>query len=138
MAAAYLHQTAAMTRKVGVIGSTTFPLSPGVGAQVVDVLRGLDGAVILTRGSGPFETFLSHAALVLGLRCFAFKGSGRDNWQRDVELIEACDELLAFFAPDTLDDPTTGTAHVVEVALAAGRPVRAASVVNGNLVWADG
>lgn len=125
-----------MTRKVAVIGSTSFPLTTAIGAQVVDAIRGYEDAALLTRGSGPFEAFVANVAIAIGLRCFAFKGSGIDNWKRDRELATAADEVLAFLDPDQLENEKSGTAHVLELALAAGKPVRAATVVDGTLVWA--
>jgi hypothetical protein len=124
-----------MTRKVGICGSGTFPLTTPVGAQVVDCLREFgEDTLFLTRGSGPFELFVSTVALALGRRCFAYKGSGRDNWERDAELVADADEVIAFLDPALLE-ARTGTAHVIECALAAGKPCRVATVAAGELVW---
>jgi hypothetical protein len=124
-----------MTRKVGICGSGTFPLTTPVAAQVVDCLREFgEDTLFLTRGSGPFELFVSTVALALGRRCFAYKGSGRDNWERDAELVADADEVIAFLDPALLE-ARTGTAHVIECALAAGKPCRVATVAAGELVW---
>lgn len=126
-------------RKIAVIGSTTFPLNAAVGAQVVDALRAFgEDVVFLTRGSGPFETFVGHVAIALGRQCLAFKGAGgADNFVRDAELVTACDELLAFVDLSRVEAGYTGTGGVIERALSIGRPVRAATAVDGSLVWAD-
>lgn len=128
-----------MTRKVALIGSRSFPLTTPVGAQVVDTMReyGTD-VVFLTRGSAGFDQYAAAVAVTLGLRCFAYPGHGGvDNFVRDAELVADCDEMVAFLDPDVLDKPYTGTAMVIERALAAGKPVRVATTVNDSLVWAD-
>lgn len=129
-----------MTRKVAIVGSTTFPLTAPLATQVVDVLRGLGSdAVILTRnGDCGFDKFLQSAALTLGLRCFSYRGDGGyDNARRDGDLVADADELVAFIDPDQLEVTRHGTAGMVERALSAGKPVRAATAVENNLVWAD-
>jgi hypothetical protein len=126
---------ATVTRKVSVVGSRTFPLTGPIGAQIVDTLRELGpDALVLTRGAGPFEQFISTVSLALGLRCFQYVGHGRDNWERDTELVADADEVVAFVDPALLDTKS-GTAHVIECALAAGKPVKVATVVGDTLVW---
>ena len=125
-----------MTRKVAICGSSSFPLDAAVGAQVVDTILGFgEDVLILTRGAGAFDAFVSTVALVLGRRCFNYPGSS-SNWQRDIELAFDANELVAFLDPAVLDNPKTGTAHLIECALAAGKPVRVATPVEGTLVWA--
>lgn len=125
-------------KKVAVIGSTTFPLTASLGTEIVNTLRSFGECVILTRGAGEFERFIAVAAIALGLRCFAMPGQGGSlNFVRDAELVEACDEMVAFIDPAALDAPHRGTAMVIERALTAGKRVRAATSVEGNLVWAD-
>ncbi len=130
-----------MTRKIGVVASTTFPLSTAVGAEVVDCLRAYGpDTLFLTRGAGPFEQFVATAALVLGARCFAYPGEGgRANLERDDALVADCEELVAFLDRKALEAGATlyGTAGVIERALAAGKPVKAATAVEGALVWAN-
>lgn len=127
-----------MTRKVAVVGSTVFPLTAATGAEVVDALRSLgDEAAVLTRGAKGFEQFLVHACIVLGLRCFQYAGHGLGNWERDAELVQDADEVIAFVAMDSLDDPRTGTAHLLEVALAARKPVRVATACDDRLYWVE-
>lgn len=129
-----------MTRKIAVIGSSTFPLTTPVGAQVVDVMRAYGPeAVFLTRNAtSPFEKFVANVALAIGNRCLSYQASGGgDNYVRDGHLATDCDEMIAFVDPRALDAPQRGTAMVIERALSAGKPVRAATVVQGNLVWAE-
>lgn len=128
-----------MTRKIAIIGSTTFPLSVAIGRQVVDVMAEYgEDVVFLTRGAEGFDKFVETAALVMGRRCFAFHGGGgADNFVRDGELAVACDEMVAFFDPAALDAPYGGTGMVAERALSAGKKVRAATAVGESLVWAD-
>ncbi len=127
-----------MSRKIAMIASTSFPLVTEIGAQIVDVIREYDDAVFLTRGSGETERFISHVCLTLDKRCFKFIGhGGGDNFSRDDELVAAADEVVAFLDPNVLETPFTGTKGVIDRALRAGKPVRAATPVEGNLVWVD-
>lgn len=126
-----------MTRKVAMVASGSFPFSTAIGAQIVDVIREYPDAVFLTRGSGETERFIGHACLTLGQRCFTFRGDGGgENFARDDELVRACDELVAFLDASVLEAPFTGTKGVVDRALRAGKKVRAATTVDGTLVWA--
>lgn len=127
-----------MTRKVAVVGSTSFPLDAGVGTQVVDTLLALgEDVVFLTRGSPGFDAFVMAVAPLIGRRCFSYPSSGgADNWLRDIELVKDADEVLGFLDPDSLSDPQTGTGHVLEVALQNEKPTKAFTVVDGSLVWA--
>jgi hypothetical protein len=130
-----------VTRKIGVVASSTFPLSTAVGAEVVDCLRAFGpDTLFLTRGAGPFEQFIATAALVLGARCFTYPGEGgRANLDRDDALVADCEELVAFLDQRALETGPTlyGTTGVIERALRAGRPVRAATAIDGALVWAS-
>jgi hypothetical protein len=125
-------------RKVAVVGSSSFPLTPEIGAEVVDLLREYpQDTVFLTRGSPGFDQFVMGVCPVLGYRCFAYPSQGgADNWKRDVELARDADEGLVFFDPDSLSDYNTGTAHVVEKMLDQKKPVRAWSEANRRLVFA--
>lgn len=127
-----------MTRKIAVAASTTFELTPALGAQIVDaMLEYGEDAVFLTRGKVVgFDAFIAACAIGLGRRCFGYPG-GRENWARDEEMAADCDLLLAFMDPGQLDNTKSGTGHLIECVLAAGKPVRAATVVNDNLVWAE-
>jgi hypothetical protein len=126
-----------MARKVVMVGSTTFPIDAALGAQIVDIMREYPpDTAFLTRGSQGFDQFIMRVAPLIERRCFGYPSKGgADNWTRDIELVKDGDEVLAFLDPDTLDDPNTGTAHVVESALTQKKPVRAYSVVDGALVW---
>ena len=127
-----------MTRKVAIVGSTTFPIDTAVGAEIVDVMLEFgEDVVFLTRGSEGFDRFVMGAAPLIGRRCFGYPSQGgADNFMRDIELVKDADEVLAFFDPDTLHRDDTGTGHVVEVALSQGKPCKAYTTVNGTLVWA--
>lgn len=125
-------------KKVCVVGSTTFPLTAPVGAQIVDVLRAYGPeAVFLTRNAETgFDRFVATVALALGNRCFAFEaGGGGDVFRRDGEMVMAADELIAFVDPDQLHASKYGTAGVIERALVAGKPTRVATVAREALVW---
>ncbi len=124
--------------KAVIVGSTTFPMTAPVLAEVIDIVRSLpEGTMLLTRGSKGFDTTIQTAAILLGIPCFGYPaGGGSDNFLRDIELVKDGDEVLAFFDPDSLHDPNTGTGHVVEMALNAEKPVRAYTVVNDHLVYA--
>ena len=127
------------TRKVCVVGSTRFPMTAGIGAQVVDELRGLGDVAILTRGTGEFETFLMHVCPLLELRCLTYPSTGGpDNWRRDVELVHDADEVLAYVSPRDLEkhDRMTGTLHIVDKALDQKKPVRMFTEVDGRIVYA--
>lgn len=127
-----------MTRRVAMVASGSFPLSTELGAQIVEVIRGYEDAVFLTRGSGETERFIAHVCLALDRRCFAFRGyGGGDNFARDDELVAAADEVIAFLDPGVLEGPRTGAKGVIDRALRAGKKVRAAAPVEGNLVWED-
>lgn len=126
-----------MTRKVVIVGSTSFPIDASIGTQVVEEIKELGPDIaVLTRGSEGFDQFIGHVCIILGLRCFTYQShGGGDNWLRDIELVKDSDEVLAFFDPEQLDDPNSGTAHVVEVGLNKHKPVRAYTIVEGSLIW---
>jgi len=126
-----------VTKKVCVVGSTTFPIDAAVGAEIVDLLRDFgEDVVFLTRGSKGFDRFIMQVAPLIQRRCFSFPSEGgADNFLRDIELVRDADEIIAFFDPATLHDMNTGTGHVVECALNAKKPVRAFTSVNGSLVY---
>jgi hypothetical protein len=127
-----------MTRKVAMVGNTTFYIDAAIGAQIVDVMveQGED-VVFLTRGSEGFDRFIMQVAPLLQRRCFAYPGrGGTDNLERDTELVKDADTVLAFFDLDTIHKSDTGTAMIVEKALTAKKPTRAYTAVDGKLVWA--
>ena len=126
------------SRRVAIVGSTTFPLTPEIGAEVVDIMRGYpDGTVFLTRGSSGFDTFISRASDIIGRTCVLYPSPGGSrNWDRDVALVKDADEVLLFFDPASLHDPNTGTAHVGEKALDQRKKVMAYSVANERLIYA--
>lgn len=125
-------------RRVVVVGSTTFPITPELGAEVVDILRGYpEGTVFLTRTTPGFDRFVSKATEILGYPCVVYASAGgAHNWLRDVALAKDGDELLAFLDPDTISRADTGTAHVVEKMLDKKKPVQSWTVAHGKLVFA--
>lgn len=124
--------------RVCVVGSRTFPLTPEVGGEVVDILRAYPaGTVFLTRGSEGFDQFLMAVCGVVGYDAVAYhSGGGAANFLRDVKMVEDADEVIAFLDPATLHDMNTGTAHVCEKALDQRKPLRAFSVAHNRLVYA--
>jgi hypothetical protein len=127
-----------MTKKIALVGSQTFPIDTATGTEIVNVIRGFgEDVVILTRGAEGFDRFVMQVAPIIGVRCFAYPSSGgADNWLRDLEIVKDADEILAFLDPDSLHDPNTGTAHLLECALRAEKPTRAYTALHGSLVWA--
>lgn len=127
-----------MTRKIAIVGNRSFPIDAGIGAQVVEIMQSFGpDAVFLTRGSSGFDTFIVHAAIILGRRVFKYPAvGGADNLDRDRELVADADAVLGFFDYDTMHDPRTGTAMVLEAALNAKKPTRAYTCVDGVLSWA--
>ena len=127
-----------MTRKVVICGSRSFPIDATVGTEVVDLMVGYgEDVVFLTRGSDGFDRFVMQAGPLIGRRVFAYPSNGgADNYLRDIELVKDGDEVLVFLDPDSLTDPNTGSAHLLEVALRSEKPTRAYTTVNGGLVYA--
>jgi hypothetical protein len=126
-------------KKVAVCGSTNFPLKTEIGAQIVDIIRGLPAnAVLLTRGNNDFDRFIATVALPLERHCFTYPSQGQaDNWQRDVDLARDADSGIAFVSlPDLEAKKMTGTLHVVEKLLDQGKPVTMYTEMDGALVWA--
>lgn len=120
-----------------VVGSRSFPLTPEVGAEVVDLLRAYpEGTRFLTRGSEGFDQFVLGACGILGLPVETRPSQGgADNFARDAQLALECDELVAFLDPATIHREDTGTAHTVEKFLDKRRRTRAYSVAAGRLVY---
>lgn len=127
-----------MSSRPAVIGNDAFPLDAAIGAQVVDILRSLGDATILTRKRPVFDVFVQHCSTILGIRCLTYDAEGGpSNLTRDATLVRDCTELLCFLAPDSLEDGRkTGTMILMELALNAAKPVRAYTSVDGALVWA--
>ena len=125
-------------KHVAVIGSTSFPLTPEVGAEVVDILREYpEDTVFLTRGSAGFDTFVCAVGPIIGRAVLTYPSpGGSKNWDRDVAMVKASDIVLAFFDPATLHNENTGTAHVVAKALDQRKKVAAYTVAGRHLVYA--
>lgn len=126
-----------MTRKVAFVGSSVFPMTASIGAQIVDVLRALGpDVVLLTRGNGDIDRFLTTVAPLLDIRCFMYPSEGgASNWLRDVELVRDADEVIAIISRADLEARRTGgTLHVVEKALDQRKPTRLYTEEGGMLV----
>ena len=126
------------TKRVVVVGSRSFPISPEIGAEIVNILRGYpDGTVFLTRGSPGFDTFLMAVCPIIGYTALAYPSKGgADNFLRDVQLAKDADEGLVFLDPDSLGNINTGTAHVMEKLLDQKKKTKAYSVAGRTLVYA--
>ena len=126
-------------RKVAIVGSTSFQITTTIGAEIVDIVRGLGpDVVLLTRGTGEVDHFIATIAPILEIRCFAYPSQGgADNWLRDVELARDSDEVIAIVSRKDLDKGRdSGTLHLVEKALDQGKPTRLFTEVDGALVYA--
>ena len=124
-------------RKVCVIGNRSFPLTPEIGSEVVDILRTYPPqTTFLTRGSDGFDTFILRACEVIELPVIPYPAAGGStNFDRDVQIVKDADEVLVFLDPATLDDENTGTAHVLSKALDQRKKVAAYSVSHNHLVY---
>jgi len=127
-----------MNRKVAICGSTTFEMTPPIGAQIVDLIREMGDVVLLTRGTGDVDRFIATIAPLLELRCFAYPSQGgADNWLRDVELARDADEVIGIISRVDLESHRmTGTLHLIEKALDQQKPARLYTEVDGSLVYA--
>jgi hypothetical protein len=125
-------------KRIAIVGSHSFPLTPEVGAEIVDVMRRYpDGTVFLTRGSAGFDTFICAVGPIIGAPVLTYASEGGSkNWDRDVKMVKDADEVLCFFDPDTLHDENTGTAHVATKALDQKKKTMAYTVANRRLVYA--
>ena len=125
-------------RRVVVAGSSSFPLTPEVGGEVVEILRGYpEETVFLTRGSPGFDTFIVRATAIIQRPCVRYPSlGGSKNWDRDVQIVRDADEVLIFFDPDSLHDLNTGTAHIAEKALDQKRKTTAYTIAANHLVYA--
>ena len=124
-------------RRVVVAGSSSFPLTPEVGGEVVEILRGYpEETVFLTRGSPGFDTFIVRATAIIQRPCVRYPSlGGSKNWDRDVAMVREADEVLVFFDPETLHDENTGTAHIAAKGLDQKKKVMAYSVAGNRLVY---
>ncbi len=122
---------------VAVCGSRSFPLTPQVGAAVVDLLRAYpEGTLFLTRGSEGFDQFVLRACDILGLPVEVRDAEGgASNWLRDVALVRESSEVLVFLDPSTMTDESTGTSHVLAKALDQKRKTQAYSASGDTLVY---
>lgn len=121
------------------VGSRSLELDGMVALHVLEQLQGIPGGSILVRKPlrrplRPFEALVASLATALGfevVECAPEPGGRSEVFLRDVEMVAAADQVIAFF-PDG-DEMTGGTAHVVEKALDQHRPVHAYAVSDGQL-----
>jgi hypothetical protein len=112
--------------KVAIIGSRSFPVIPAGPSLFSWLMREYPDpatVVVYTRGSDGFDTYFGHGADFMGYTVIPMKGTGgADNYLRDVKLVEAVDEVHAFFDPEHVGEG--GTQHVIDKSLDAGVPAR--------------
>jgi hypothetical protein len=92
-----------------------------------------------TRPARVFEMTVAVCALTLGHSVQWWEpgpGGRQATFLRDVAMVEASDEVIAYFTED--EEMTGGTGHVVEKALDRARLCRAYSIVDGDLKWVGG
>ena len=127
----------AVSKKVALVGNSSFPLDPAIGAQIVDLIREWGNDVtLLTRLRPPFDVFVQHCSVVLGLRCFTYDAEGGgSNILRDSAIIDDCTELHGFLTLDEFEKgEDSGTFWLVQKALAASKPTYAWTCVEGMLI----
>ena len=86
-----------------------------------------------------FELALVVGATLLGVGVRWWEpgpGGRKATFLRDVSMVGAADEVVAYFSEKAEMDG--GTGHVVEKALDQNRPCRAYSIVDGRLKWIGG
>lgn len=86
-----------------------------------------------------FELAIAVAATRLGIGVrwwIPGKGGRQATFLRDVAMVQAADEVLAYFAENAEMDG--GTGHVVDKALDQNKPCRAYAIVDGSLKWVGG
>ena len=130
--------------KVVIVGSHTLDLSQAVGPLFKELLRLPNDAEILIRKPkyepiAPFENLVDHLAQTLNHRVYPMIpiGKGREGvWERDMNMIEAADYVMAFF--DERHVMEGGTAHVVEKAIEKEVPTSAYRVDEDGHTWIGG
>ena len=123
-------------------GSRSLPLTAMVAqnvlARLVEYDRPGEPPLILLRRPTdrplrPFEALVASLAKTLGYDIETRSpgpGGRKATFVRDVDLVAAADEVVAFFSEK--DEMDGGTGHVVEKALDQGRTVRAYTIVDGE------
>ena len=108
------------TKKIAiVISSTASKPYP----NLRDLVAG--DVVVLTRGRCEPEQAILWQALRDDIRAFVYRSEGgRDNWQRDVDLVRDADEVIVVLSREALDRTDTGAWHVIERAIADEKPLR--------------
>jgi hypothetical protein len=126
------------SKRVALVGNSTFPLDAATGAQVVDQIKSLGpDCTLLTRKRPAFDQFIQHCAIILGLRCLTYDADGgASNIERDETLVRDCDELHGFLTLDEFEQGVgTGTRWLIDKALKAGKATYAYTVVDGLLIY---
>lgn len=124
---------------VCLVGSRSLKVDGDVALHVLAALQAIPGGTVLLRKPlwrppRSFETLVSTLAASLGLEvrwCVPAPGGRSLVFLRDVEMVQAADEVIAFFPEG--EEMTGGTAHVVEKALDQKRPVRAYAIQAGAI-----
>lgn len=78
---------------------------------------------------GTFERMMAEIATSLGMAisyCVPDEGGRSAVFERDFEMVERADQVMAFFQPGR--EMTGGTGHVVEAALMRNKPTEAWTV----------
>lgn len=128
--------------KVCFAGSRSLELNGVVAQHILNMLVALPKhtETILLRSPlhtppRPFEALVASLAevLSLGVEWWAPEPGGRGQvYLRDVSMVAAADEIVAFFPEG--DEMMGGTGHVVDMAIAQEKKVRAYAVVGRELV----
>ena len=91
---------------------------------------------LLTRLRPPFDTFIQHVSVPLGLRCLTYDAEGGgSNIVRDSAIIDDCTELHGFLTLEEFEQGAdSGTFWLIQKALAANKPTFAWTSADGLLI----
>ena len=130
--------------KVAIVGSRTLDLA-AVSVPLLNELTRLplDAEVLVRSGRterGEFEELTLRLCAALDIKTsvrFPAEGTGRAGvYDRDIAMVEEADTLIAYFDPAHVMQG--GTAHVVEKAIDAEKPVYAYEVDMTGQRWVGG
>lgn len=135
-----------MGKRLVVAGSRTVPVPQALACAVRELAELPDDSEVFLRKptkkpASSFEMGVALIAIKLGLNVRWWEpgpGGRQATFLRDVNMVGAADEVLAYFTEDEVMSELSGTAHVVEKALDQGRPCRAYAIVDGTLKWVGG
>lgn len=125
------------SRRVALVGNSTFPLDASTGGQVVSLIREWgDDVTLLTRKRPPFDAFVQSVAIVLKLRCLTYDAEGgASNLARDSAIVDDCTELHGFLTLEEFEQgEDSGTFWLISKALAANKPTYAWTCADGMLI----